>query len=190
MALSKAATAFLIQKSGTGLPRTSRRASPAAVRGAAVFALPALLLLVSAPAQSVGNKVRITSLSDIAFGTVANLGVDAVRSENVCLYSETVSNGYNITATGTGPGGAFQLSSGSGAMAFEAQWSSSSGQGSGAQLTPNVPLTGQVSTASQQTCNAGPATTASLIILLRSAALSSAQAGIYNGTLTLVVGPE
>lgn len=188
--MSKAATAFLKRKSGTGLPRTSRRASPAAVRGGAVFAMPALLLLLAAPAQSASNKVRITSLSDIAFGTVANLGVDAVRSENVCLYSETASNGYNVTATGTGPGGAFQLSSGSGAMSFEVQWSSSSGKSSGAQLTPNVPLTGQVSTAAQQTCNTGPATTASLIILLRSAALSSARAGSYNGTLTLVVGPE
>ena len=155
-----------------------------------MFALPALLLLVSAPAQSVSNKVRITNLSDIAFGTVANLGVDAVRSENVCLYSETASNGYNITAAGTGPGGAFQLSSGSGAMSFDVQWNSSSGQSSGAQLTPNVPLTGQVSTAAHQTCNTGPATTASLIILLRSAALSSARAGSYNGTLTLLVGPE
>ena len=188
--MSKAATAFLIQKSGAGLPRTFRRASPAAVRGVAVFALPALLLFMAAPVEAASNKVRITNLSDIAFGTVANLGVDAVRSEDVCLYSETTSNGYNITAAGTGPGGAFELSSGSGAMSFDVQWSSSSGQSSGAQLTPNVPLTGQVSTAAQQTCNTGPATTASLIILLRSAALSSAQAGIYNGTLTLLVGPE
>ena len=160
------------------------------MRGVAVFSVSALLLLAAAPAQSANNKVRITKLSDIAFGTVANLSVDAVRSENVCLYSETASNGYNITAAGTGPGGAFQLSSGSGPMSFEVQWSSSSGQSSGAQLTPNVPLTGQVSTASQQTCNSGPATSASLIILLRSAALSSAGAGNYNGTLTLVVGPE
>jgi hypothetical protein len=47
-----------------------------------------------------------------------------------------------------------------------------------------------VSTASHQTCSTGPASSASLIILLRSAALSSARAGSYNGTLTLVVGPE
>jgi hypothetical protein len=160
------------------------------VRGAAVFALPALLLFMAVPAEAASNKVRITSLSDIAFGTVANLGVDAVRSENVCLYSETTTSGYNITAAGTGPGGAFQLSSPSGAMSFDVQWNSSSGQSSGAQLTPNVPLTGQVSAATQQTCNTGPATSASLIILLRSAALSSARAGSYNGTLTLVVGPE
>jgi hypothetical protein len=189
VALSKAATAFLKRKSGIGLPRTCQRASLAMVRGAA-FAVPALLLLVAAPAEAVSNKVRITSLSDVAFGTVANLGVDSVRSENVCVYADTATSGYNVTAAGTGPGGAFQLSSGASAMAFEVQWSSSSGQGSGTQLSPNVPLTGQVSTASHQTCSTGPATSASLIILLRSAALSSAKAGSYNGTLTLVVGPE
>jgi hypothetical protein len=148
------------------------------------------LLVAASPAHSASNKVRITNLSDLAFGTVANLGVDAVRNESVCLYSDTSSNGYNVTALGTGPGGAFQLSSGSAAMAYEVQWSSASGQSSGTQLNPNVPLTGQVSAATHQTCSNGPATTASLVILLRSAALSSATAGTYNGTLTLLVGPE
>ena len=75
-------------------------------------------------------------------------------------------------------------------MAYDVQWSGSPGQSSGAQLTPNVPLTGQVSTASQQTCNNGPVSSASLIVILRSAALSSATAGTYNGTLTLLVGAE
>jgi hypothetical protein len=95
-----------------------------------------------------------------------------------------------VTATGTGPGGAFQLSSGALALPFEVQWSSSSGQSSGVQLSPNVPLTGQTSTATQQTCNSGPATSASLIVVLRSTALSSATAGTYNGAVTLLVGPE
>jgi hypothetical protein len=75
-------------------------------------------------------------------------------------------------------------------MSYEVQWSNSSAQGSGTQLASNVPLTGQVSGATHQTCSNGPATTASLIILLRSNVLSSATAGAYNGTLTLVVGAE
>jgi hypothetical protein len=186
-AIFKAATAFLRKKSGTGFPRRASRR-----RSAAVFALccGVPLLLASGPAHSASNKVRISNLSDVAFGTVANLGVDALRSQNVCLYADTATNGYNVTAAGTGPGGAFQLSSGPAAMSYEVQWSSSSGQSSGAQLTPNVPLTGQVSAATHQTCSNGPATSASLIVLLRSTALSSATAGTYNGTLTLVVGPE
>lgn len=154
-------------------------------------ALAALLLLLAAgPAPGASNKVRITKLANVDFGTVGNLGIDAARSQSVCLYADTATSGYNVTASGTGAGGAFQLSSGASALAFEVQWASSAGQGTGTQLSPNVPLTGQVSTATQQTCNNGPATSASLIVILRSAALSSATAGTYNGTLTLVVGPE
>lgn len=157
---------------------------------AALLAVAATLLLSAGPAGAASNKVRITNLGDVAFGTLANLGVDAVRSENVCLYADTNTNGYNLTATGTGPGGAFELTSGAGSMNYEVQWSSSSGQSSGAQLTANVPLTGQTSTGTHQTCSNGPATTASLIVVLRSSALSSATAGDYNGTLTLLVGAE
>jgi hypothetical protein len=147
-------------------------------------------LFGSSPAAAASNKVRITNLGDVAFGTIANLGVDAVRSQSVCLYADTNTNGYTITATGTGPAGTFELTSGLAQMPYEVEWSSSPAQSSGVQLAPNVPLTGQVSGATHQTCNNGPATSASLILMLRSSALSSAQAGSYNGTLTLIVGPE
>lgn len=188
VATSPAATALVKQKSGTGLWKGTLGRLPA--RPAIFLVLVPLLLLGASPAMAASNKVRITNLSDLAFGSIANLSTDAVRSENVCLFADTNTNGYNITATGTGPGGTFQLSSGLGSMAYEVQWSSSSGQSSGAQLTPNVPLTGQVSAATHQTCSTGPASSASLVIVLRTAALSSATAGAYNGTLTLVVGPE
>lgn len=149
-----------------------------------------LLLSVAVPAEAASNKVRVTALSDVAFGTLANLGADATQSQSICLFSDTSTAGYTVTATGTGPGGAFQLSSGAQALPFEVQWASSSGQSSGAALTPGVPLTGQVSTATHQVCTNGPATSASLVIVLRSAALSSAPAGTYSGTLTLLVGAE
>lgn len=160
----------------------------AAVRSIAAAWL--LAAAVTGTGASAAGKVRITNLSDVGFGTIANLGQDAIQSQSLCLYSNSPTSGYNITGTGTGPGGNFELSSGSGSLAYDVEWSSSAGQSSGAQLTPNVPLTGQVSTAAQQTCNSGPATSASLIIILRSAALSSATAGSYIGTLTLLVGAE
>ena len=148
------------------------------------------MLLSAVPTLAASNKVRITNLSDVAFGTVANFSVDAVRSESVCVYANTNSSGYYVTATGTGSSGAFQLSSGTASMPYVVQWSASPGQSSGVELTPNLPLTGQVSTASHQTCNNGPVSSASLIVVLRSAALSSATAGSYSGTLTLLVGAE
>jgi len=153
-------------------------------------AFPALLLLCAAPAAAASNKVRITSLSDVAFGTVANLSSDAVQSQSLCLYADTATNGYNVRASGSGAGGAFTLASGANSLPFEVQWSSASGQSNGTQLTANVALSGQVSNATQQACSNGPATTASLIVILRSAALSSAAAGPYNGSLTLIVGAE
>ena len=154
----------------------------------AVICLLAGVLGTSASGAS--NKVRITKLSDIAFGMIGNLGQNAINSQSVCLYADTTTNGYNITASGAGPGGAFQLSSGASAMGYQVQWSSSAGQSSGTQLAPNVPLTGQISSSTHQTCASGPGTSASLIVVLPATALSSATAGTYNGTLTLVVGPE
>lgn len=186
------ATAFVRRKSGGGLGRGVRWTSARRLaRCAGTTGLALLFALHSPqPAEAASNKVRITNLSDVAFGTLANLSIDAVRSQSVCLYADTNTNGYNVTATGTGPGGAFELSSGVRSMAYVVEWNSSSGQSAGAQMTPNVPLTGQVSAATHQTCNNGPATSASLVLILRSSALSSATAGTYNGTLTLVVGPE
>jgi spore coat protein U-like protein len=155
-----------------------------------MFCVASALLQWPAPALAASDKVRITGLADLAFGTIGNLGVDAVRSESLCLYSSSTTNGYNVTASGTSPGGAFQLTSGGLSLPFEVQWSSSAGQSSGLQLSPNLPLTGQVSTATQQACGSGPATSASLIVILRSSALSSATAGTYSGTVTLLVAPE
>ena len=150
----------------------------------------AVILTSAAPASAASNNVRITGLTDVAFGTLASLSSDASRSQSVCVYANTATAGYNVRASGSGPGGAFALTSGSNSLPFEVQWSSAAGQGAGTQLTANVALPGQTSSASQQTCNSGPASSASLIVILRSAALSGALAGSYNGSLTIVIGPE
>jgi len=194
VAIETRATA-LVKKSGTGDRRgaLTRRAAnrPARLTPAALALLAAAAgLLAAGPALAASNKVRISNLADVGFGTVANLNVDAQQSQSICVYADTNTNGYNVTGIGTGPGGAFELSSGASSLSYDVLWSSSAGQSSGAQLTPNVPLTGQSSGATQQACNVGPATSASLIVVLRSVALSSAAAGTYNGSLTLIIGPE
>lgn len=148
------------------------------------------LLLPLQPASAASNKVRLSSLADISFGTISDVTSDAIQSESVCMYADTNTNGYNVTASGSGPGNAFQLASGLNSLTYEVQWNSSAGQSSGAQLSSGAPLNGQTSAATQQTCNNGPATSASLILIMRAAVLASAPAGSYKGTLTLVVGPE
>jgi hypothetical protein len=194
VAILHVATALLKAGSGQRYPHQAERRPPAVRRRAVGVALRALAcglpLFAASAGVAANDKVRITGLGDVAFGTITNLAVDSVNSQSLCLYSSSGTGGYNVTASGSGAGGAFELASGPQSLPFDVQWSNLSGQSSGAQLTPNVPLTGQVSTASQQTCNSGPATSASLILVVRATALSSATAGIYNGTLTLIVGPE
>lgn len=156
----------------------------------ALMACPVLLVLCAEPAEAASNNVRITKLSDVAFGTLLNLSADAVRTQDICAFANTATNGYTVRASGSGSGGGFSLASASGSLPFELQWNDTAGQGSGTPMTANVALAGQVSAATQQTCNSGPAFSASLIVILRSAALSSAAAGSYNGSVTLVIGPE
>ena len=169
---------------GSLLPR-ARRTVHLVVAGAALA-----FALASAPVGAQSNNVRITKLSDVAFGSLANLEVDASSTQSICVYANTSGDRYRVTATGSAPGSAFALTSGGSLLPYEVQWSASSGQSSGFQLSPNVPQTGLVSAATQQTCNSGPATSASLILLLRATALSSARAGSYSGTLTLIIGAD
>jgi hypothetical protein len=140
------------------------------------------------PAGAQSNNVRITGLSDIAFGSLA--GGDVVRSENVCAFSSTSTKGYRVTASGSGASGAFTLANGGATLAYEVQWNKLSGQTSGTNVSPNVALTGQTSAATQQQCNSGPASSASLILIIRDASVAAAAGGNYSGTLTLLLGPD
>jgi hypothetical protein len=159
------------------------------MRLACCFAI-ALGTIGTAPAFAASNNVRITQLSDVAFGLITNITSDSSSSQDICVYSNSANDGYNVRAIGSGSGGAFTLASGSASLAYDVEWSSASGQANGTVLTPNVALSGQVSAARQQTCNSGPSSSASLIITIRSSALASAEAGSYSGALTLVIGPE
>jgi len=154
------------------------------------FSIALFLSAVAYPLPAFAQKVRITNLSDVDFGLISNLQADALRSQNVCVYSQSTGGRYSITAAGSGAGSSFSLSNGSNALDYEVEWSDQSGQTSGTSLTPNVAATGRVSAATQQTCNSGPAASASLIILMRSPSLSQAREGTYSGSLTLLVAAE
>jgi hypothetical protein len=147
--------------------------------------------LALATQAKAADRARISALSDVSFGTITSFASDSIRSQSVCLYSKSPPlDYYRITATGSGSGAAFELSSGSDTLPYEVEWSDAAGQSTGATLTPNQPLTAQQSTAGADDCSKGPATTASLVVIIRSAALASALSGTYTGTLTLLVAPE
>ncbi len=140
---------------------------------------------------SVPGRVRISGLGDVTFASV-DPTIDATDAQDVCVWSNTSTRGYSITATGSGAAGAFTLASGAlPAVPYSVEWAPSSGQTGGAGLTAATPLTGQTSTAINSDCSAGPPSSASLVVSIASATLQSMSSGVtYNGTLTLVVAPE
>jgi hypothetical protein len=140
---------------------------------------------------SVPGRVRISGLSDINFSN-ADPSANASNAQNVCVWSNTSTKGYTITATGSGAANAFTLTSGALApVPYTVEWAGSSGQTSGTSLTAGSTLTGQTSSATNQDCSAGPASSASLVVSIGSSNLQAMTAGVtYNGTLTLLVAPE
>lgn len=140
---------------------------------------------------SVPGRVRISGLSDVTFASVDPL-VNATNAQNICVWSNTSTRGYNITATGSGAAGAFTLASGAlPVVPYTVEWAASSGQTSGTSLVSTTALTGQTSSATNSDCSAGPSASASLVVSIGSATLQGMSAGVtYNGTLTLVVAPE
>jgi hypothetical protein len=140
---------------------------------------------------SVPGRVRISGLSDVTFSN-ADPSVTASNAQNVCVWSNTSTRGYTITASGSGAANAFTLSSGAlPAVPYSVQWAQTSGQTGGTGLAPGTALTGQTSGATNSDCSAGPSSSASLVVSVASSELQGMTSGVtYNGTLTLVVAPE
>jgi len=140
---------------------------------------------------SVPNRVQITALSDVTFTSHDPVSA-ATNAQNNCVWSNTATKGYTITASGSGTANAFTLASASlTPVPYSVQWAGTSGQTSGTALATGVALTGLTSTATRPTCNAGPATTSSLIVTIAATDLQNMVAETtYTGTLTLVVAPQ
>lgn len=139
---------------------------------------------------SIPNRVRISGLSDVAFTNV-DPSVDASNAQNVCVWSNTATKGYRLTATGSGAANAFSLANAGLTVPYSVEWSTSSGQTSGTALTSGSALTGLTSVATNSNCASGPSSSASLVVKILSADLQGMSAAAsYTGTLTLLVAPE
>ena len=139
---------------------------------------------------SVPNRVQISGLADVSFAN-QDPATPAANAQNVCVWSNTSTRGYNVTATGSGAGSAFTLAGGASTVPYAVEWAGSSGQSSGTAFTSGAALTGLTSTATSATCASGPGSSASLIVRISTANLQTMEAATaYTGTLTLVVAPE
>ena len=160
------------------------------VKSLRAIGLLGIFCLIGQPiAAHAADKVRISSLQSIDFGQLSGVG-DRFVSLNVCAFSTSANRGYSITASGNGAGGSFALSSPVASLPFEVFWSDASSQSSGTSLVAGAPIGGFRSSATQNFCNSGPTSSASLVVVIRSAAIESARAGIYSGTLQIMLAPE
>ena len=159
--------------------------------GARTAAFAVLAALVAAAPCSAAS-VQITGLQDAAFTSLDPL-VDATRAQSICVFSNTVTRGYNVTARGSGAASAFTLSAGgsSPTLPYTVQWSPTAGSTSGTALAVGATLIGQKSTATNTACKTGVTASASLILILRTSDLQAALSGVsYSGTLSLTIAPE
>lgn len=139
---------------------------------------------------SVPNRARITGLSDVAF-TNQDPNTAASNAQNVCVWSNTATKGYTITATGSGTSNAFTLTNGTTTVPYSVAWAASSNQTSGSALVAGTASGSLTSTATQQACTSGPTASASLIVGISTTDLGGMVAGSsYTGTLTLLVTPQ
>lgn len=139
---------------------------------------------------SVPNRARITGLTDVAF-TNQDPSTAATNAQNVCVWSNTATKEYTITATGSGASSAFTLSNGTTTVPYSVEWAASSGQTSGTALATGTASAALTSTATQQSCASGPAASASLVVGITTTNLGTMSAGSsYTGTLTLLVTPQ
>lgn len=138
---------------------------------------------------SVPSRARLTGLSDVDFSNQdpANPASDA---QDVCVWSNTATKEYTITATGSGSANAFTLTDGSATVPYAVEWADSTGATSGTALSAGTASAAFVSTAVSHNCASAPSATATLMVGMTSADLSTMSAGTdYTGTLTLLVTP-
>ncbi len=133
---------------------------------------------------------QITGLSDVTFTNI-DPATAASAAQNNCVWSNTATKGYSITATGSGTSGAFTLANGPLTVPYSVQWSQTSGQSTGTALTAGTALTGLATTAANPTCSTSPSTTSSLVVTISAPSLQSmVSATTYTGSLTLLVTPQ
>jgi len=140
---------------------------------------------------SVPNRVQITGLTDIDFSSSDPM-VQATNSQSNCVWSNTATKGYTITATGSGAAGAFTLASGAlTPVNYSVLWSQTAAQTTGTALTAATASSGFVSTATRPACIAAPSTSSSLTVQIATSELQNmASLTNYTGTLTLLVNPQ
>jgi spore coat protein U-like protein len=129
------------------------------------------------------DLVQISRLNDLDFGTYAGSG-NLVGNEAFCVYRNGT-GAYQATLTGDGTGGAFTIASGGNTIPYTVSYDDGGGA---AAVTTGTLNTGLMGNATAADCGAADNTT--VTITMTEAALQSQPTGTYQGTLTILIGPE
>lgn len=139
---------------------------------------------------TIPDRVRITGMQDIAFGTFTHAG-DFNDDYPTCVYTNTLSAQYGVTASGDGTGSAFTLTNGTDTVPYRVFWNNAEGTtvGEGEILTTvkrdNVTNSNQVSS----DCTTG-GNTSNLHVSIAEANMIGVTNGTYSGTLTITIDPS
>lgn len=137
---------------------------------------------------TVPNRALITSLTDVTF-TNADPSVAATSSQGPCVWSNTSTRNYTITASGSGTAGAFTIASGAATIPYSVGWANSANASSLTALTAGSASSAVASNATNISC--GGSGNSTLKVTIGASDLQNMVAtNSYTGTLTLVVTPQ
>jgi hypothetical protein len=133
---------------------------------------------------------QISGLSDVTFSNVSAQS-DAVSTQSVCTYSNSLTRSYTVTASGDGAGSAFTLAAtGGGTVPYSVGWGDSAASASTTTLTAGAASVAFGGAAILPTCTLGGPATSTLKITIGATDLQGMVGGLsYTGTLTLVITP-
>lgn len=140
---------------------------------------------------TVPTRVMISKMDDLAFGTWTASG-DMAQDDDVCVYTSDATGRYKVTLTGNGPSGEFQVDDGNSNIAsYQVWWNDEKGTVNGVQVSSGTALASQTTACtSNSSCSGCGSNSANFKVKFTSAELSSAIAGSYTGTLSIVVEPD
>jgi hypothetical protein len=137
----------------------------------------------------IAPRILISSIQDLTPPDFTGSG-DRVDNDDICVYTNSQSGAYRITATGDGSGGAFAVRDPqTGNLPYSLYWNDTSGTTGGVALQPGVALVNQTGAdTSSQTCSGSG--NSNIRVVFQAATLLANQPGTYSGNVALLVEPE
>lgn len=135
------------------------------------------------------DRVRITGMQDIAFGKY--LIGDFNEDFPVCVYTNTASAQYGVTASGDGTSSALTLTNATDIINYHVYWNDVAGSTTGEIELLATVLNDNIENPNQEssTCVTG-GNSANLHVRILNADMRNISNGTYSGTLTITIDPS